>query len=85
MAACTSLETFNSLILEHERLVATALGLPRAKELYFSDFPGEVKSLGAWGGDFVLLAGAMGFDEVNQFCYEKGFEIVLRYSDLVLS
>ena len=85
IAACTSLETFTSLILEHERLVATALGLPRAKELYFSDFPGEVKSLGAWGGDFVLLAGAMGFDEVTQFCHEKGFEVVLRYSDLVLS
>ena len=28
--------------------------MPRAQDLYFPDFKGVIKSLGAWGGDFVL-------------------------------
>ena len=48
------LSDFDKHIVEHERLVASVIDLPRAKSLYFKDFWSEIKSLGAWGGDFVL-------------------------------
>jgi hypothetical protein len=46
----------------------------------FSDFNGSIKSLGAWGGDFVLVA-----SEENPMSYfkSKGFHTILSYTDLV--
>lgn len=49
-----TLEAFEAALLEHEQLLSATLQLPRAQDLYFPDFPGVIKSLGAWGGDFVL-------------------------------
>jgi len=54
MAACTSSEKFGSLMREHEQIMAGVLGKPTLKESLFSGFPGEIKSLGAWGGDFAM-------------------------------
>ena len=53
---CNSLNKFIDLIDRHEQLVSDHVGLERVKDKYFSDFDGGIKSLGAWGGDFVLVA-----------------------------
>lgn len=50
----SNLSSFEDLLLEHERLISSVLGIQRAQDLYFSNFKGVIKSLGAWGGDFVL-------------------------------
>lgn len=50
----SDLSSFEDLLLQHERLISDALGLPRAQDLFFPHFKGVIKSLGAWGGDFVL-------------------------------
>jgi mevalonate kinase len=55
--ACTSLEEFQSLIEEHENLMSKVLNISKAKDVLLPSYEGGVKSLGAWGGDFVLLAG----------------------------
>ncbi len=83
-AAAGDLPTFQALIREHEQWIAGLLNLPRAKERYFADFRGEVKSLGAWGGDFVLAAAEDNTAETSAYFRKKGFEVVLRYSDLVM-
>jgi mevalonate kinase len=80
-----TLEEFDELIRRHEALVAGALGLQRAKELYFKDFWGEIKSLGAWGGDFVLATSSRSATETRQYFNEKGFDVFLPYNSLVLS
>ncbi|MBK9336528.1 MAG: GHMP kinase [Lewinellaceae bacterium] len=77
-----TLSDFCAILLEHERLIGRALDLPRAQDLYFSDFSGVVKSLGAWGGDFVLAAGAES-DAVRYF-REKGFGVCVPYGEMVL-
>lgn len=82
---CRDLPTFNRLLLEHERLIGQALGIPRAQELYFPDFPGVVKSLGAWGGDFVLAAGEGPPEETRAYFAEKGFSTCIPYRDMVLA
>ena len=54
---CQRLSEFESLMIEHERLLSQTLGRPTVKEVLFPDFKGTIKSLGAWGGDFVLATG----------------------------
>ena len=79
-----TLEEFGSLLNEHEALISAALGLPRVRDLYFPDFPGLVKSLGAWGGDFVLAASPAPGDAIRQYFAEKGFFTCIPYRDMVL-
>ena len=82
--AAQTLAEFDELIRQHEALVAEAIGLPRAKSLFFNDFWGEVKSLGAWGGDFVLATSDRPAEETRHYFNEKGFEVFLPFDELVL-
>lgn len=75
--------TFESLIAEHEQLVQSIIKQPRAKDLYFNDFWGEIKSLGAWGGDFVLATSDRSEAETREYFQHKGFDTVLRYDELI--
>lgn len=84
MLHCSQLADFEALIREHETLVAQHIGLPKAYDRYFSDYWGAVKSLGAWGGDFVLLSSARSEAETSAYCNEKGFGLFMKYRDLIL-
>ncbi len=66
----------------HELIIANLIQQDPIKTRLFIDFKGSVKSLGAWGGDFVLVA-----SETNPTDYfnAKGFDTVLPYSDMVLN
>ena len=81
--ACATVEAFESCIQRHENLVAKTLNLPRAQELWFADYWGQVKSLGAWGGDFVLVTSNRGDQETKNYFQHKGFEVVLEYKEMV--
>ena len=80
----TDLKTFEKAIVQHEKLIASMVQLPRAKTLYFNDFWGEIKSLGAWGGDFVLATSDRDVVETKKYFMSKGFETVLRYDEIIL-
>ncbi|MBI5913941.1 MAG: GHMP kinase [Bacteroidetes bacterium] len=82
--ASQTLAEFDDLFRQHEALVAETTGLPRAKSLFFSDFWGEIKSLGAWGGDFVLATSDRPEEETRQYFNEKGYEVFLPYEALIL-
>jgi hypothetical protein len=84
MLTARDLPTFQSLLDAHEDFIAAQLDLPKVKDLYFSDFPGAVKSLGAWGGDFVLAAGTESPEFVRSYFLEKGMETVLGFEEMVL-
>ena len=79
----SDLKTFDKLIVQHENLIASIIELPRAKALYFADFWGEIKSLGAWGGDFVLATSDRNAVETKQYFIKKGFETVLTYDEMI--
>ncbi len=53
---CNELETFSGLMMIHERKISDFIEIPTVKDRIFSDCPVFVKSLGAWGGDFVMSA-----------------------------
>ena len=80
-----TLKAFEALIKEHEEIVSSIIQQPRAKDIYFSDFWGEIKSLGAWGGDFVLATSERSFEETEKYFNDKGFDTVLTYDELILS
>ena len=76
-----SIEDFDRLIIEHERIISSIIKVKPVKEKLFSDYFGEIKSLGAWGGDFVL---ATGNSATPAYFKNKGFETILTYSEMVL-
>lgn len=78
------LDAFESNIIHHETLVAKTLNLPRAQALWFADFWGQIKSLGAWGGDFVLATSNRGAVETKAYFQKNGFTVLLPYAEMVL-
>jgi mevalonate kinase len=81
----TNLSEFNELLNEHEDIMASVLQLPKVKELRFPDFPGSIKSLGAWGGDFLLASSKIGFDEIKTYFHNHDLKVIFSYDQLVLN
>lgn len=81
---CSNLTSFQRLLLEHEELIASSLKLTRAQHLYFGDYWGIIKSLGAWGGDFVMATSNRTFADTKAYFYEKGFDTILPYEEIIL-
>lgn len=82
MLKCTSLSEFSSLMELHEGIVSRILGTVTVKERLFSDYSYAIKSLGAWGGDFIL---AVGTEDEMEYFRNKGFETIVPYEEMVLS
>lgn len=78
------LSGFMEVLEQHETLMSGILGIPSVGPLMFRDFPGVVKSLGAWGGDFILAASPQPADVVFSYFLARNMEVIFRYSDLVL-
>lgn len=80
VSAATDLSSFSSALEKQEALLGGVLGIAPVQERLFPDFKGVVKSLGAWGGDFVLAA-----SEENPIEYftQKGFTTIVPYKEMV--
>ena len=76
-----TLTAFEVLIEKHESIIAEITKQVPVKDRLFSDFKGAVKSLGAWGGDFVL---ATAKQDPTAYFKAKGYNTVLAYQDMVL-
>lgn len=79
---CDELQIFSRLMLEHEQKISHFLEIPTVKERFFKDCPVFVKSLGAWGGDFVMSAK---FDGFRDYFWGKGFSTIFDWNDLIIS
>lgn len=80
----SNLDTFNKLVAEHENIIAHVTQLPKVKELHFSDFPGAIKSLGAWGGDFIMASSHLQHEQLTQYFNNKGKTTILPFKKMVL-
>lgn len=65
----------------HETIISQLINTPKIKTSLFPDYPGVVKSLGGWGGDFIL---ATGKEENKQYFQDIGYETIVPYSQMVL-
>lgn len=76
---CKSLKEFQKSIKTHESIISKSLKMDPVKEKFFKDYTGEIKSLGAWGGDFVLAAGP---NSSIKYFHNKGFRTILSYNEM---
>ena len=74
-------QEFNKIILEHEKIIANHIGIDPIKKNLFPDFNGEIKSLGAWGGDFIL-ASSNNKDEVITYFKNQKLNTIIPFSEL---
>lgn len=76
-----NLKSFAYQIEKHEMIMSDVLEMQTIQEAYFSDFKGVVKSLGAWGGDFVM---AISKENPSAYFKEKGFPTLLTFDEMIL-
>ena len=81
LARCKDLNFFIAGMTVHEELISAVLGIAPVKETLFADYSGGVKSLGAWGGDFVLAASDK---EGPDYFKSKGYETVIPFNEMIL-
>lgn len=76
------LETFANALEKHEIILSHILEMQTVKESLFPDYSGVVKSLGAWGGDFVLVISK---ENPTAYFKKKGYETIIPYQKMILS
>lgn len=82
LISSTSLLDFELLLKEHEQIIGDIIQEIPVQERLFSDYFGQLKSLGAWGGDFVL---ATGNSDTPNYFKAKGYETVIPFDEMILS
>jgi len=81
MIDCVTFEEFKRLMNAHELIISRIIKQEPIKTLFFKDFKGSIKSLGAWGGDFILVASS---ENPKAYFNSKGFKTILNYSEMIL-
>lgn len=76
-------EDFCTLLQVHEDLLSRCLGREPIQQ-QFPGFDGVLKSLGAWGGDFLLAATHLSHEAVAAYFKQHGLDTVIRYHDIIL-
>ena len=79
---CKDLLEFEELITTHESITSKLIKCRTIKSQLFNDYNGAIKSLGAWGGDFVLAT-----SKTNPKAYfaSKGFKTIIPFNDMILN
>lgn len=83
MLTAGSVDDFAQAIGEHEVIMAGILQTIRIKELTFTDFPGEVKSLGAWGGDFIMAVSEEPEVNIRSYFSNKNMHVLFSFEEIV--
>lgn len=76
-----NINSFTEALQNHETELSSILETKTVKESLFPDFKGTIKSLGAWGGDFVLVISQ---DNPSSYFISRGYETVIPYHEMIL-
>lgn len=82
--ATDDLDEFIQLMKEHEKIIGSVIDWKPIGDDRFICFNGVVKSLGAWGGDFLLVATPGNKEYVHRFFEQNGLSVIIPYRDMVL-
>lgn len=83
MIRALDLNSFINKMKEHETILEEILQRPSVART-FSDFNGAVKSLGAWGGDFILAASPNQEKQVKEYFEIRGFQPVYSLKEVAI-
>ncbi len=75
---CEDLNDFENLITEHENIVGKLLQKTPIKQKLFKDYPGAIKSLGAWGGDFILAT-----RKNSSYFEQRGYNTIISFNNMI--
>ncbi len=81
MINCKKLNDFEKILSAHEEIIASVIKREPVQKSLFPDYFGQTKSLGAWGGDFIL---ATGNEDTPKYFIKKGYPTLLPYKKLIL-
>ncbi len=81
ISSTNNLNEFEKAIEDHERIIGSIINQRPIKEDLFTDFSGSIKSLGAWGGDFILVS--KGSSSLDYF-EKKGLTTILSWKEMCL-
>lgn len=79
----TSIKTraeFEEIISKHEKIISEAIEVSPVKDQLFKDYPYAMKSLGAWGGDFILVCGNK--KDMDYFT-AKGYDTIIPFNKMI--
>ncbi|MFT5254929.1 MAG: mevalonate kinase [Candidatus Paceibacteria bacterium] len=77
---CYTLQDFERILNAHEQKISKLLAQPTIKQMLFKDYPNTIKSLGAWGGDFVL---ATGNNSDMDYFKNKGYNTIIPFQEMI--
>jgi hypothetical protein len=77
----TTIDKFGRELEKHEAWLSDILEMKTVRETFFPDFNGVVKSLGGWGGDFIL---AVSENDPTDYFAEKGFKTIVPFGEMIL-
>lgn len=75
------LQEFHKTMRRHELIISSLIGLEPVQEKLFKDYTGAIKSLGGWGGDFVMCTGGI---EERAYFKTRGYDVLLEWDDVVM-
>lgn len=76
-----NLGVFARKLEQHESVISNIIEMKTVGESFFPDFDGVVKSLGGWGGDFIL---AVSETDPSDYFRARGFETIVPYQKMIL-
>ena len=85
LVKATHLSDFEKLLQEHETVMSKVLGISPVQKRLFPDYEGTVKSLGAWGGDFVLVTSRKTREVFGKEMHARGFQTFFSWEELMLT
>jgi mevalonate kinase len=83
LLSARDLDEFEVYILNHEKILGDILGMMPIKYRAFPDFAGEIKSLGAWGGDFIMASWKGSKDDLFKYFTQKGYNIIYSFAEFI--
>lgn len=83
LLSCNSLEKCKQIMQEHEGYISEALGMPSIQQMLFAGMPVTAKSLGAWGGDFAMLAFEGSNAELIKLLQPTGLSTILTWDEMI--
>jgi mevalonate kinase len=84
MSVAKDFHDFTLLMQKHEQITGKVLQQEPVKPSLFPDFEGSIKSLGAWGGDFLLAASTKGEEYIRRYFAEKKLNTIFRLEEMRL-
>lgn len=78
----SSLQSFAAAVEKHEFAMSVMLETLTVKNTLYPDFHGTIKSLGAWGGDFVMVVAT---ENPIDYFMSKGYATIIPYEEMILT